>query len=475
MRTRSRDSGGRGSSSSWSIKPWMWLFVVLSMLAAACGGADEPATDGEPVVDMGQDSTESGGSTEGGGGGSGSADANLLFTWWGGDARTGYTNEVADLFEEANPSVAISREPTDWDSYWERLAVQAAGGTAPEIISMHPNEIVRYAREGVLAPLDPFIESGALDVSDIPDNILNAGRVDGTLYMVPMGNPYMAVSYDTTLVEEAGLEPLSNDYTWDELHTFLEEWAAASGEGAPWPTQGFVGADQALFSWLLSQGIQPFEEDGTLGFSIEDLTGWFTYWHELQQAGALPPQDVIEEEETPTIEDSMLVRGRVGMQVVPSNQFPTFDELSDHDIEILPMPSGPAGPGHVLLPAGLSVSASASEEEQQTAAEFISFFVNDPEAGAAYQADNGVPPTSAQRDYMIENGVVSEGQQQVFELFDEISEDFPAMNPLPGSTGNFIDALDRYGAQVGFGQMTPQEAAEAFFAEIEPEFQPTTG
>lgn len=43
------------------------------------------------------------------------------------------------------------------------------------------------------------------------------------------------------------------------------------------------------------------------------------------------------------------------------------------------------------------------------------------------------------------------------------------MNVPPAGTGVFVDALGRYGAEVGFGRMSPQDAAEAFFAEVEPD------
>lgn len=440
------------------------LLAALSLAATACSGVDpdDVGASDEDEVDLGndEDGEEQPADSD--------AEVTLTYSWWGGDDRNRLTNDVADLFEEANPGVGVRRQHTDWSSYWERLAVQSAAADEPDIVSMHPNNLVEYVDQGVLEPLDPYVDDGTLDVDDIPEGILEAGRVDGTLYMVSVGNPFNSIIYDTDALAEAGLEAPGPGYTWDELFQWYEDWAAAIPEGPPWVTLGHRDSEQHFFSFLLSQGVQPFTADGQLGFEREHLADWFDRWAHLQEIGATPPQDVVEEEGTPTIEDSMLVRDRVHSQGVPSNQLQTFDDLTDGTLDILPLPAGPAGPGHVLLPAGLSISANT--EHPEIVAQFISFFVNDPDAGVAYRADNGVPGSPVQRDRMIDDGLPA-GQERVFRLFDEIAEELPAMEPLPAGTPVLIDALDRFSSQVGFDQMSAEEAADGFFAEVEPEFQ----
>lgn len=446
------------------------LFAAVAITAAACGGANQVPEAEEPELDLE-------GEAEGGDGGddeaaASDADLAITFQWWGGAQRHEYTEEVADLYESSQDEVSITREPSDWDSYWERLAVQMAGGSEAQIISMHPNNLAQYASQDALMSLEQFVDDGTLDVSGLSDGILNAGRYQGELYMISMGNPYMAYQYNADALEEAGIEPPGNDWTWDDHFAWLEEWAAATPDGAPWPGSGVPNAgEQQWMSYLIGQGIQPFTEDGQLGFAREDLAGWYSKWLNLQEVGAIPPPDVVQEESSSNPEESMLVRERVLSTSFPSNQLQTHDELTDAHIAMLPLPAGPEGPGHVLLPAGLSISANASEEEAAAAADFISFFVNDPEAGAAYRADNGVPGTGAQRDYMLESGDLPERQVDVFELFDEVvAPELPQMNPLPEAAAVHHEALARYWYEVAFGQLTPEEAADAFFEEVEPEF-----
>lgn len=455
--------------NSWSKKlqhRWRFLAIVaaVALVASACGGessdeapsdTDTEAAQPDDTADQGEDDQEP---------------VVLSYSWWGGDNRNEYTHQVADLFEDANPSVTIERSPTDWAAYWERLAVEASAKTEPDIISMHPNNLANFASEGVLLSLDDLIADGTLDVSAVPEGVLQLGRVDGVQYMIPIGAAYSAIAYDSDALEADGVSPPPDDWTWDAYFAWLEEWAAASPEGAPWPMQGYTSssADQAFYGYLLSQGVQPYTEEGQLGFEAEHLADWYTKMQRMRDVGAYPPMDVAVEEVTQTLEDSMIVRGRVHATNLSANGMATFQEMTEGHLVLMPMPGGPAGSGQVLFPAGLSISANS--ENPAEAAKFISYFVTDPEAGAAYRADNGVPVTASQRDHMLETGSVPDAQIEVFELWDKIGDSLPAMNQVPEAAPALTDALQRYHHEVGFGRMTPEEAAQAFFDEVEAQF-----
>ncbi|HMI33026.1 MAG TPA: extracellular solute-binding protein, partial [Propionibacteriaceae bacterium] len=75
-----------------------------------------------------------GGGSQGGGGESGTAE--LALAWWGNPTRNKNTEAEIAAFTAANPNVKISGQPGDFASYWDKLATQTAGGTAPDIIQM---------------------------------------------------------------------------------------------------------------------------------------------------------------------------------------------------------------------------------------------------------------------------------------------------------------------------------------------------
>ena len=92
----------------------------------------------------------SGGGSQGGGGGQGN---NLALAWWGNPTRNKNTDAMIAAYTAAHPDVKISGQPGEFSSYWDKLATQTAGGTAPDIIEMDMNYISEYGTRGALLDL----------------------------------------------------------------------------------------------------------------------------------------------------------------------------------------------------------------------------------------------------------------------------------------------------------------------------------
>ena len=76
----------------------------------------------------------------------------IRFTWWGATSRNQKTEDIANLFEEANPGVTIAREPGEFNTYWDKLTVQSASGNQPCSITMQSRWLAQYADPAILAP-----------------------------------------------------------------------------------------------------------------------------------------------------------------------------------------------------------------------------------------------------------------------------------------------------------------------------------
>ena len=93
----------------------------------------------------------SGGGSQGGGGQGGGT--NLALAWWGNPTRNKNTQAMIDAYMKANPDVKISGQPGEFNSYWDKLATQTAGGQAPDIIQMDMLYIAEYGTRGALLDL----------------------------------------------------------------------------------------------------------------------------------------------------------------------------------------------------------------------------------------------------------------------------------------------------------------------------------
>lgn len=120
--------------------------------------------------------------------------------WWGAAVRNDLTQEAINLYMELNPDVQINAQFADWTGYWDKLSAMAAGGNMPDVVQMDYSYIEQYVAAGLLESFNPYIESGAMDTSMIPQSIIESGAVDGECYAISLGTNTTAMFYTRHLL-----------------------------------------------------------------------------------------------------------------------------------------------------------------------------------------------------------------------------------------------------------------------------------
>ncbi|HLN14931.1 MAG TPA: extracellular solute-binding protein, partial [bacterium] len=145
------------------------------------------------------------------------------FSWWGTGERSRKTQAVMTLFQQKYPKAQLDGEPVgDFNTYWEKLTVEAAARNMPDVPQMQVRYLTVYATRHALRPLDDLVQSGAIDVSGIPKVAVESGRGrDGKLYMIPTGSATNNWMYNTTMADKAGLPVLRSNMTWEQLQRWL--------------------------------------------------------------------------------------------------------------------------------------------------------------------------------------------------------------------------------------------------------------
>ena len=131
----------------------------------------------------------------------------VRISWWGSQNRHDRTIATIELYEELNPDIDIVYEFQGWGDHWTKLSTQAAGGELPDIMQHDYARIEEWVANGLLTPLDSYIEDGAIDTMNIADSSLAGGMVDGQMYGINLGNNSEVFTLDTDAFEAAGLGP----------------------------------------------------------------------------------------------------------------------------------------------------------------------------------------------------------------------------------------------------------------------------
>jgi len=431
--------------------------AALALMTTACGGG-----------------TSVGGSSGGGGGGEdvvdgkGEVTGDIRLSFWGSGPRVELTNGVSALFTAANPGVTVQPEFADFAAYWERLNVQASSGNLPCVTQTQGRQLNDYSTKGVLLDLDPMIESGAINVDDVPADVLDTGRgLDGKLYMIPYGAAYDAIEINETLAEQAGVGLPEEGYDWDAFGEYITEAQAGLPEGIPAANLG-GGLPNYFIAWVRGQG-QDLFDGSKIGFDQKTLEDFWNFWEDLRTTGATTTAEQRSEEPVQT-EQRYVAQGKALLDSVPGNALTpgqkTLDGLAPgQQLTTVAMPSGEEGSGNVLFTSGFSIPVNC--DNVPTAAAFIDFWMNDDEGAALFASNNGTVTNTRHLQAQLDNPDLPELQRHTLELYQEIVENEPpSVVYPPGYQANFETAFDRAYESIIFGGTSVEDAASAFIDEV---------
>lgn len=396
-----------------------------------------------------------------GGGGGEDGDVELSMYWWGSDSRHQNTQELIDIYEEQNPGVTISPTYSDWSGYWDRLNTQAAGRDLPDVIQMDALYIREYGENGVLLDL------ADMEFDHLNEGVRDSGATESGVWGMPVGITVMALAANIELFEEAGLElPDDTSWDWDDLEEVAAELSAN--------TEGYgltaLNESAGLELWLRQHGKAMLTEDGQLGFEPADAAAYFEKQLEMLESGGMPPASQIVEDQAPgSVDQSLTGQGEAAMGMWWDTQLGPLAEQAEVGFQPLRMPSIDGDGNHELFfKPSMFYSGAADTEHPEEVKDFIDFLVNSEESADINQTDRGLPANEDSFDRILPE--LNEQQTVIAEFADEVGDELgaPATIP-PEGTSAFPSFIYRYTAEVLFEDLSPEQAAEQLYGEMENE------
>ncbi len=425
--------------------------IATSAMLAGCGGSDSSmGTAAETTT-----AKQSGGPAE---------KVKLDITWWGGEVRHQYTQELLDMYSKEHPEVTFSATPTSWDGYFEKLATQAAGGSMPDIAQMDYLYITTYANNKTVADLTPFIQEGTIDVSHIDESLTKSAQIAGIQSGIPLSTSILTFTYNPSVLKEAGLEAPTPEWTWADFEKYCLQIKEKTGK------YGFAQnySDTNMFNyWLRQHGQTLFSTDNKkLAYDNDQLLVDFIDIHKrLTAAGTMPTPDEWVAISANSLESGPIPTNKAGFNYSSNTYAEQVSKVND-TIQLITPPVSKSGEKALWLKPGMyfCVASTASEAEKKAAAAFVSWFVNNDEAAAKVGTERGIPASSTARDF-LSNGNLTNKQKEMFDYYEiaaQLSGECPPPDPQGISEINklFSDTLDT----VMYDKSTSKEAAAEFRA-----------
>ena len=431
---------------------------AMALGLAACGGSNTASAS--TAADAATSEAAADSNTSG--------EKKLTVTWWGNQTRNERTISTLNLYAEQNAGVTFDPQVAEWADYWNKLATASAGKALPDIIQMDYKYLDQYIKNGLLTDLTPYVEDGTLDVSNIDEGILNAGKgSDGGLYAICIGENAPALVYNKTLLDENGIT-VKDNMTVDEFKALCKEVYEKTG----YKSNYYYNQGENNLEYVLRAKDITLFENGKLGAaSADDFNQYFGVFEDGIKEGWMLSASSFAERNIGTIEQDPLVYGsdpanRSWCTFLWTNSLSAIKAAAPEGMElgITTWPSDDAKKSNYLKP-GQFFCVSSDSKDPVEAAKVIDFFTNSVDANKILLAERGVPASTVVADAIAPDLDAGTQSGMAF-IKNVIAPNCSQINAAPPEgTSEVVNLLKQLEEQLCYGQITAQEASEQFFTQ----------
>ncbi len=156
----------------------------------------------------------------------------ITWAFWGSPEEKASHERVANAFMEENPDIQIEILNEPWGDYFTKIQALWASGDSeaiPDVLFLWPTP--RYAAEGVLENLDPWIEKSGYNLDDYWPALLESAMYEGSVYGFPRDIGLEVLYYNKDIFDEVGLDYPTEEWTWDDLLAAAEQLTVVDANG----------------------------------------------------------------------------------------------------------------------------------------------------------------------------------------------------------------------------------------------------
>lgn len=226
-------------------KPLSIVMLSGLVFTAACGGEEEAQVASDPSELEGKEIT--------------------VGTWKGTDAEVKAFDELLAAFTE---ETGIKVKKKVYNDYQTQLQTDLVGGTAPDVFYVDAFLAPELSKQGVLEPLDQYIEQAEKDLGDFYEPAINAFKSDDQLFGLPKDYSTLGLYYNKKLIEDAGFTADDIPTEMGQLPEFLGELQEKLPSGV---TPAITTSELARHTFVLqSGGTDIVDENGMAVLSQQD-------------------------------------------------------------------------------------------------------------------------------------------------------------------------------------------------------------
>jgi multiple sugar transport system substrate-binding protein len=394
------------------------------------------------------------------------AAAELTVIHWGSEEEKDLVAGWIAQFNEEYPDIKVEQIHVPLN-YWDKVATMFAAGTPPDLMYMGYPEMVPYASEGTLLPLDDYMtEDPEMSTDLFFPSLIDAFTYDGKLYGVSKDWNTQVLYYNQALFDQIGLSYPDETWTWnDVLEAAKKMTGDTDGNGVTdqWGFVTDVGMNR-IGAWIYGNGGSILSEDKTQctltdPASVEALAFITGMMFEDKVAPSKVELGELSAKDT-------FSSGKAGMYVCGGWRVLGFRDITDFGWDIAPIPLSPTSGERGTVVDTVSWSIAKGTEYPDAAWELLKFFTG--EAGQMRTAEGGIATPSmieyANSEAFLDPTQLPEHREVLISYTQDEIHTYPVIPKMGEMWGAWSQEL----SEMWLGQKSVEDSVKAFCECIEP-------
>ncbi len=372
--------------------------MLVALVLAACGTGSSGGTGGGSVSPSASaPASSSGGGTSPAASGSaaqssapqGGEQTTLRWAFWGSPEEVATHEKVAQSFMQQNPSNKIETYHQPWSDYFTKLQTLWASGDAsaiPDVMFMFP--VPRYAADGVLENLDPYIQQSNYNVEDYWPALLESVKYDNHIYGLPRDMSAEVLYYNKDLFDQAGVAYPTDQWTWNDLQNAAQKIAQSDGSRVSRYALGMEGGKYQL--WVGQNGgsiLDDMRNPSKCTLTDPKAMDAITFFADMMNNN----QALRDANLTQAGGDAAVFQSQQAAMIIQNaSRVPVFNEVG-MNYDVAPVPT-PQGGQRAASAGGAAWTMSASSQNKDAAWTFIQWLQSTDGGQRAYTETGEILP-----------------------------------------------------------------------------------
>ena len=303
------------------------------------------------------------------------AQTDITYLLWGSPQEGEVWNQIATAFEAAHPDINVTVEVADWDSYWEKLRVQMAGGTPPDVFAMDAPLYPDWQSRGVLLNLQPYLDADPALLEGVYPITLEAYKTADGMFGLPRDFQTIVLYYNKDMFDAAGVAYPTDAWTYADLRDAAKALTLDKDGDGTTDQWGFWdgGYDMEPFwgslVWAHGGDVVDVASGKTLIASPEATVAFQMMSDMWLVDKSMPTEQQLAQYGWDGFLSGVAAMGVSGHWSVPEYSTVAFKW------DIAPMPSGPAGRATGVNSAGFVIAKDSKNPD--AAWEFVKYAFSD--------------------------------------------------------------------------------------------------